>query len=380
MGDSTKNLTIDGERLIKDLKVAELKAELEKRKQSKSGSKKELIERLRSSVWFERTKASSTSVNVEEEVPNSWLQNEANLDNDFIREYFKSQQALYKEQIEVRKNYLGSNKDIKSSREISALECSKYFDKSKGQEEKKKTKKEEDGGRKGRKEDVDHKSKKEEGKKTAKLSVTQCTSPVKDTRVVSPLTLKVKKPCEEAKKASEEILPVQHVLIESRPCRSSARAAAEALTRASLEKFVNSDSDEEEEFVPQRRSRRKSVKGTVQGNETCLPSAGKSELRLEVKTVRSNLDLNEKIPSLKIKLCDTDNTSEVIRGHKSECFKVAESDISRRNNNYSKDSPQNAEVSSSVQDVQEVNVDSDFTNSKSSLEQTQLHCCGGKKI
>ncbi|KAK7077056.1 hypothetical protein SK128_000641, partial [Halocaridina rubra] len=33
------------------------------------------------------------------------LQNEANLDNDFIREYFKSQQALYRQQIEARRQY-----------------------------------------------------------------------------------------------------------------------------------------------------------------------------------------------------------------------------------------------------------------------------------
>lgn len=48
MGDRARSLTIDGVRLIKDLKVVELKAELERRGLSKSGSKKELVERLRS--------------------------------------------------------------------------------------------------------------------------------------------------------------------------------------------------------------------------------------------------------------------------------------------------------------------------------------------
>ena len=48
MGDRPKNVTLDGVRLIKDLKVVELKAELERRGLSKSGSKKDLIERLRS--------------------------------------------------------------------------------------------------------------------------------------------------------------------------------------------------------------------------------------------------------------------------------------------------------------------------------------------
>lgn len=35
------------------------------------------------------------------------LQNEANLDNDFIREYFQSQKALYRQQIEARRQYRG---------------------------------------------------------------------------------------------------------------------------------------------------------------------------------------------------------------------------------------------------------------------------------
>lgn len=46
MGDRARSLTIDGVRLIKDLKVVELKAELERRGLTKSGSKKELQERL----------------------------------------------------------------------------------------------------------------------------------------------------------------------------------------------------------------------------------------------------------------------------------------------------------------------------------------------
>ncbi|XP_071529266.1 uncharacterized protein [Panulirus ornatus] len=105
MGDRARSLTIDGVRLIKDLKVVELKAELERRGLSKSGSKKELVERLRSSVQFENTKSKATAAVNDEDVPNRWLQNEANLDNDFIREYFQSQKALYRQQIEARRQY-----------------------------------------------------------------------------------------------------------------------------------------------------------------------------------------------------------------------------------------------------------------------------------
>ncbi|MPC33148.1 hypothetical protein E2C01_026491 [Portunus trituberculatus] len=162
MGDRARSLTIDGVRLIKDLKVVELKAELERRGLTKSGSKKELQERLRSvslgfsvccaaagaaftpplaallfathisssvnvlceavsrsnltvvfglscgmeSVQFENTKSKATASVNEEDVPNRWLQNEPNLDNnDYIREYFQSQKALYRQQIEVRRQY-----------------------------------------------------------------------------------------------------------------------------------------------------------------------------------------------------------------------------------------------------------------------------------
>jgi len=107
MGDKSKGITIDGVRLLKDLKVVELKAELGKRSLSKSGSKKDLVERLRNCVRFETTKSKSTAVASEEEVPNSWLQNEANLDNDFIREYFQSQKQSYQQQLEVRRQIRG---------------------------------------------------------------------------------------------------------------------------------------------------------------------------------------------------------------------------------------------------------------------------------
>lgn len=116
MGDRPKNVTLDGVRLIKDLKVVELKAELERRGLSKSGSKKDLIERLRSYVVFEKTKdkAKSAVPVTEEEVPNKWLHKEANLDNDFIREYFQSQQELYRQQIKARRDLLGEDKPTSS--------------------------------------------------------------------------------------------------------------------------------------------------------------------------------------------------------------------------------------------------------------------------
>ena len=43
-------------------------------------------------------------------ITNFQLQNEPNLDNnDYIREYFQSQEALYRQQIEVRRQYRGKS-------------------------------------------------------------------------------------------------------------------------------------------------------------------------------------------------------------------------------------------------------------------------------
>lgn len=58
-------------------------------------------------MQFENTKRKAKAVISEEEVPNRWLHSDANLnlDNDFIREYFESQQVLYKQQIEARRQY-----------------------------------------------------------------------------------------------------------------------------------------------------------------------------------------------------------------------------------------------------------------------------------
>ena len=46
MDDRYGGLTIDGKRLIKDLKVSELKIELEQRGLAKNGVKKDLVQRL----------------------------------------------------------------------------------------------------------------------------------------------------------------------------------------------------------------------------------------------------------------------------------------------------------------------------------------------
>ncbi|RXG73743.1 hypothetical protein Avbf_00926 [Armadillidium vulgare] len=102
MGDRFGNLTIDGDRFIKDLKVIELRAELEQRGLSKYGNKKELVQRL--SIFEENRQKSTGQPN--QETPNQWLENEADLNNDFLREYFKSQKALFQEQVQ-RKNQIG---------------------------------------------------------------------------------------------------------------------------------------------------------------------------------------------------------------------------------------------------------------------------------
>ena len=47
MDDTARNLTVAGGKCITELKVTELKAELENRGQNKYGNKKELVERLR---------------------------------------------------------------------------------------------------------------------------------------------------------------------------------------------------------------------------------------------------------------------------------------------------------------------------------------------
>ncbi|CAG0891562.1 unnamed protein product [Darwinula stevensoni] len=103
MADNTRlhDLIVDG-KPISSLRVIDLKSQLEKRGLSKSGSKKDLQERLISHLQLEESRESSSQD--EDHVPNLELQNAAIAeDNDFIREYLASQQAIYQVQREAKK-------------------------------------------------------------------------------------------------------------------------------------------------------------------------------------------------------------------------------------------------------------------------------------
>merc|ERR1719259_1244580 len=95
MEDVTYNYTLASGKLITELKVAELKAELEQRGENKYGNKKELLERLQLCVRREQSAAAGTAGGTQ--AASAWLQSEADLDNDFIREYLRSQQDLLRQ-------------------------------------------------------------------------------------------------------------------------------------------------------------------------------------------------------------------------------------------------------------------------------------------
>lgn len=92
---------VDGKSLSQ-LRVVDLKQELEKRGLPKSGSKKELVDRLKVQLQLEKLQENASTD--EGHVPNLKLQDDAIAEqNDVIKEYLAKQQQIYEVQKEVRR-------------------------------------------------------------------------------------------------------------------------------------------------------------------------------------------------------------------------------------------------------------------------------------
>nr|CAG4649742.1 EOG090X0F73 [Scapholeberis mucronata]SVE93926.1 EOG090X0F73 [Scapholeberis mucronata] len=102
-----------GGKPISSLRVVDLKVELEKRSLPKSGSKKDLLERLRLHLQLEEDR--EAALRDEEHVPNLSLCNET--ENDFIREYLAAQQARFQVQREAKKQYEEKKRESEASAE-----------------------------------------------------------------------------------------------------------------------------------------------------------------------------------------------------------------------------------------------------------------------
>ncbi|XP_046645566.1 apoptotic chromatin condensation inducer in the nucleus-like isoform X2 [Daphnia pulicaria] len=113
MADNRGRELCVGGKPISSLRVVDLKQELEKRSLPKSGSKKDLLERLRLHLQLEEDREAALAD--EEHVPNLSLCNET--ENDFIREYLAAQQARFQVQREAKKQYEEKKRESEASAE-----------------------------------------------------------------------------------------------------------------------------------------------------------------------------------------------------------------------------------------------------------------------
>jgi len=88
---------------LQDLRVVDLKKELDSRGLPKSGSKKELIDRLRNFIENEGKLDRSSDANADEHAPSLELQEAG--DNEFVKNYLQQRQQLLSQQMEQRKRY-----------------------------------------------------------------------------------------------------------------------------------------------------------------------------------------------------------------------------------------------------------------------------------
>ncbi|CAM1304104.1 ACIN1 (predicted), partial [Pycnogonum litorale] len=99
------------------LRVVDLKSELDQRGLSKSGSKKDLIDRLKVRLQLENIQAESAASCVEGQVPNMSLQDDETGQNIFVKQYLADQQRTYEKEKEARKN-IDKEREDSSSQEI----------------------------------------------------------------------------------------------------------------------------------------------------------------------------------------------------------------------------------------------------------------------
>ncbi|XP_059160689.1 apoptotic chromatin condensation inducer in the nucleus-like isoform X3 [Physella acuta] len=122
--DSLNNITLKGTP-VTELKVTDIKRELEKRGLSKSGSKTQLTERLKAQLLLEKLQqdaAQSSGDELEGKAPNIALQQDNKAgQSEFVRQYLEQQQRNLEIQMEVKKQ-VEEERKRKSADESSADE------------------------------------------------------------------------------------------------------------------------------------------------------------------------------------------------------------------------------------------------------------------
>ncbi|KAK3764887.1 hypothetical protein RRG08_025409 [Elysia crispata] len=118
---------------VAELKVNDIKKELDKRGLSKAGSKTQMLERLKAQLLLEKLQqdaAQSSGDELEGKVPNMALQQESAGQSEFVRQYLEQQQKNLERQMEVKKQ-VEEERKRKSADESSADETVTHQDSSK---------------------------------------------------------------------------------------------------------------------------------------------------------------------------------------------------------------------------------------------------------
>ncbi|KAH9491639.1 Apoptotic chromatin condensation inducer in the nucleus [Bulinus truncatus] len=123
--ESLNSITLKGT-LISELKVTDIKRELEKRGLPKGGTKQQLAERLQAQLLLEKLQqdaAQSSGDELEGKVPNIALQQDNKAgQSEFVRQYLEQQQRNLEIQMEVKKQ-VEEERKRKSADESSADEA-----------------------------------------------------------------------------------------------------------------------------------------------------------------------------------------------------------------------------------------------------------------
>ncbi|XP_018006606.1 mucin-5AC [Hyalella azteca] len=364
METSSYNYAVAGGKLITDLKVVELKAELEARGLNKYGNKRELLERLRAYLAAEGNQTTTPPSNSRSlEVPNPWLHQEANLENDFIREYLKSQQALFRQQIGGAPADLTPSSGPTAERLAAAPESPvspalplnpllTHFGKKRGRKKKKK----------------DKLSSKEQDVFSTKYSDSASPSPSLEQHQAQ-LRLKLKASACEAVEASSSSTWCGDDVAQ-RPSRSSARTSR-ALSRVSLEDedstpplTASTSPSESPSHLMVRINRGVDQDDALQSP----PSKHKKKHKKHSRSSDKMKDPDAKVPSLKIKFNESASGNTFLDGGADAKSRPSIKNLVLGNDDGSRTelsasevspffvsacsaSPQNSEVSSSIQDL-----------------------------
>ncbi|XP_005090562.1 apoptotic chromatin condensation inducer in the nucleus [Aplysia californica] len=123
--DSSSSITFKGTP-VTELKLNDIKRELERRGLSKAGSKTQLIDRLKAQLLLEKLQQDAAQSSGDElsegKVPNMALQDDKAGQNEFVRQYLQQQQRNLEIQMEVKKQ-VEEERKRKSADESSADEA-----------------------------------------------------------------------------------------------------------------------------------------------------------------------------------------------------------------------------------------------------------------